>query len=267
MTKVLDFRGAKINYLDKGTGVPLVFLHGYLESIDIWKPFVDRFSTQYRVICIDLPGHGKSDILPNSYTLDKVAEVIRFILDALFIDRCILIGHSMGGYITMAFVENHADRLLGYCLFHSTPFADSEEKKKSREREIELVKEGQKRLIIEAGIANRFADENIIRMKEEIEFAKELAENTPDEGIIAALMGMKERPDRSHILENSPVPCLWILGKLDNYINYENIIKNSKNYKNVEIFLLENSGHMGFIEEPDEAEYKLKDFINRCTRR
>ena len=144
MEKFLDYKEIKISYLVEGEGEALVFLHGYLEAKEIWNDFSQRFSGNYKVICIDIPGHGDSGILGDVHEMDEMAAVTDAVLQHEKIDLCVLFGHSMGGYAVMSFVKNYPDKLKGYCLFHSTCFADNEEKKNNRDREIALVKCGKK---------------------------------------------------------------------------------------------------------------------------
>lgn len=265
MENKLDFKGAAIKIVDEGTGIPAVLLHGYLESSEIWKSFSDELKQYFRIIRIDLPGHGESEILHKIYTMEQLAETVRFVLDVLFIDKCILIGHSMGGYVTLAFKELYPERLLGFSLFHSTPFSDTLEKKQSRDREIELVKQNKKDLIINTNIPIVFADDNLDTMKDDVERAKEIARKTPDEGIIAALEGMKLRPDRSEVIKNSHIPFMLILGKKDNHIPYKDVKSKLEINQMGELNVLENSGHIGFIEEPEKSADMIRSFVQKCT--
>ncbi len=265
MESKLDYKGATINIVDEGTGVPVVLLHGYLESSEIWKSFSDELKQNTRIIRIDLPGHGGSGNLHEIHTMELLAEVVRFILDALFIDKCILTGHSMGGYVTLAFAELYPERLLGFSLFHSSPFPDTPEKKQSRDREIELVKQNKKDLIINTNVPKVFADDNLDRLKENVEMAKKIARKTSDKGIMAALEGMKLRPDRSEIIKNSKIPFMFILGKKDNHIAFEGMKLRIKLNQMGELKVLENSGHIGFIEEPGKSADMIKSFIQKCS--
>jgi pimeloyl-ACP methyl ester carboxylesterase len=261
----INFKNTTIRYKVEGSGTPIVLLHGYLESLDIWDKFPGELMKRFRVISIDLPGHGKSGIVTDVHTMEIMAEAVNAVLDELGIEKCILIGHSMGGYVTMAFADLYHERLYGYSLFHSTPFADTEEKKQTRDREIELVDQGKKELICKTNIPRAFAPENLKKFKNEVKRAVQIARSTSDEGIKAVLKGMKLRPDRSETLINSDIPVLIILGRKDNYIPFntvkEKILINTKG----EIHSLENSGHMGFIEEPRESLVLVSSFVEKST--
>ena len=153
----------------------------------------------------------------------------------------------------MAFTEIYPERLYGYSLFHSTCFGDSEEKRKNREREISLILCGKKRQIINVNIPKSFADTNLERMEDEVRMAKRIAMNNSDEGIVALLNGMKDRPDRTPVLQNTNIPLLLIGGMKDNYIPVDLFDKLAGLAPHAKILRLENSGHMGFLEEPDKV--------------
>ena len=176
-----------------------------------------------------------------------------------------LVGHSMGGYVTLAFTELYKERLLGFSLFHSTPFPDTLEKKQSRDKEIELVKQNKKDLIINTNVSKVFADDNLDMLQEDVEWVKEIARKTSDEGIIAALEGMKLRPDRSEIIRKSNIPFMLILGKKDNHIPFENMMSRIEVNQSGEINVLEYSGHIGFIEEPEKSADMIKSFVQKCS--
>lgn len=253
MEKSIEYQGSKVQYSIRGQGRALFFLHGYLESSAIWNGFADRFTDRYQVICMDIPGHGASGIIGPVHEMEEMARVAAAVLDAEQISEVVVIGHSMGGYVTMEFVHIFPDRTAGYCLFHSTCFADNEEKKMNRDREISLVMCGKKMQIIHTNIPKGFADSNVERLSHSVNQLKQLAAATPDEGIIALLQGMKSRKDHSAILRDSEPAPLLIWGKKDNYIGEEVFLKLQGVAPEAPILILENSGHMGFIEEPERA--------------
>lgn len=264
MTGIINFRNSSVRYKVEGEGKEIVLLHGYLESLDIWCKFSGELKKEFRVVSIDLPGHGQSGIIADVHTMEIMAEGVNAVLDELNIKKCVLIGHSMGGYVTMAFADLFPDKLWGYCLFHSTPFADTEEKKQNRNREIEMVNQGKKELIFNTNVPKAFADDNIYRLKSKVGQALEIARNTVDDGIKAVLEGMKQRPDRSDILANTNIPVLLIFGKKDNYIPFDVIMEKIKLNDKGELFILKNSGHMGFIEETEKSLNTLTSFVNKC---
>ncbi|NJK87632.1 MAG: alpha/beta fold hydrolase [Bacteroidales bacterium] len=223
MKNYIQFNKAVICYTDEGAGIPLVFLHGYLESLDIWEPFTDKLKNTFRIIRIDIPGHGRSGILDETHTMNKMAEAVKYVVENLSIEKFILVGHSMGGYVTLAFANLFSEMLLGFVLFHSTPLADTEEKKQNRDREIELIKSGKKELIVNTNIPKGFATDNLTKLADEVQRAKQIGNETSNEGIITLLNGMKTRADHSQNLKETTLPHLWILGIKDNYIVFDSI--------------------------------------------
>ena len=261
MEEDIQFENIYIHYKDCGKGIPVVLLHGYLESGEIWNTFTNELKKFFRVICIDIPGHGKSGVMGEIHTMEKMAEAVKQVLDNLKIKECILIGHSMGGYITLAFLELFPQYLKAFSLFHSSPFADNDEKKQNRDREIDLIKKGKKEVVYTVNIPRMFADDNIFRYEKEIKEALKIAKNIPDDGIVALLNGMKERKDRLQLIQDTKIPFLLVLGKKDNYISYDLISEKLGIPRCVTKLVLENSGHIGFIEEKEKSYLGIRRFI------
>jgi pimeloyl-ACP methyl ester carboxylesterase len=257
-----NYHDGKIRYSVSGEGSPVVLLHGYLESSEIWNGFGEKMSENFRVIAIDLPGHGKSDVYGDTHSMEFMAEAVSTLLDFLKIDKTFVIGHSMGGYVTLAMADLFQNILSGYCLFHSQPFPDTLASFEKRKHEISMVKEGKKALVIPENIEKMFANSSLEKFINEVNRAKEIASETTDKGIVAVLNGMMQRPSRKAVMESGALPCLWILGALDNYIPL-NVIRDKVNLPgNAKIIILESSGHMGFIEEQEESVKQITEFID-----
>lgn len=253
MQKKIQHKDFELVYNDRGEGACIVLLHGYLETGEIWTGFAERLLDRFRVLIPDLPGHGQSGTWGKVHSMDDLAASVNAILEAEHIDKISLIGHSMGGYVTMAFAELFPERLTSYTLFHSTCFADTEEKRSNRDREISLVLCQKKRQIINVNIPKGFADDHVETLNREVDRARNLALSIPDNGIVAILNGMKGRPDRTHVLKNPRIPLLLIGGMKDNYIPREVFEKLVILAPHASVLRLEQSGHMGFIEEPGAA--------------
>lgn len=261
MNKRIQFRERELVYADHGEGTCIVLLHGYLERGEIWQPFTELFPEGYRFIIPDLPGHGNSDSWGRVHNMDDLAAALWTILEAEKINKVFLAGHSMGGYVCMAFADLYPERLTGYALVHSTPFADTQEKKETRDREISLVLCGKKRQIVLVNIPKAFASENLDRLSLQVESLKQMALESPDAGMVALLNGMRERPDRTAIFRNPDMPLLLIGGLKDNYIPVEVFEKLTSLAPHARVLRLENSGHMGFIEEPEHVVKAFLDFL------
>lgn len=239
----------------------VVLLHGYLESMYVWDDFVPLLYKRLRVVTLDLPGHGISEVKGPCHTMEYEADVVYEALKALGIGRCTLVGHSMGGYVALAFCERHGEMLDGVVLFSSTPNADTEEKKENRRREIALVQAGKKELLARMAPAAGFAPENRQRMADAIEELTEQVYLTEDDGIVALLNGMIERPDRNEMLRHSAVRQLFIFGRKDGYIPVEVAERLAAGHPQAQVVWLAESGHMGFLEEPEAAAEALIRFV------
>ncbi len=262
MTQTISYKNKKISYSTYGQGNALVFLHGYLESKEIFDDFAPRFADDYSIVLIDLFGHGHSTYLPQNIT--EMAEAVLAVLDHLHIKKSFWIGHSMGGYVAMAALANFSDRLFGLCLLHSAPFADTEEKKINRDREIALIHAGKKAQIYQNHVPNTFAKQNIDAFSFEIERAKTIAKNTDNKGIIAALQAMRNRADGALVLQNTKLPFIYVLGLKDNFIP-DTIMDKIKFPQHSIKIILEQSGHNGFIEEAENCYSEIKTALRSST--
>lgn len=228
----------------------VVLLHGYLESMLVWEEFIELLKDELRVVVIDLPGHGVSMITSEVHTMEYLAECVGLTMEALGIDKYSVVGHSMGGYVSLAMLDNYASHLESIVLLSSTTSADNQEKCDRRRREIELIKAGKKNTLARLVPHQGFAPENVKRLKDYIEDLSELILITEDEGVIAILGGMIERKSRGEQLRDSVIPHLFIFGRYDHYIPVEVAEEMIAQDPKAEVLWLEHSGHMGFIEEP-----------------
>ena len=264
MEKFIVAGGCALRISDSGPkgDKTIVLLHGYLENLSVWDEFTDLLKSQVRVVALDLPGHGISQVQGPIHTMEFLADTVHAVLEELLIPKCTVIGHSMGGYVALAYAEKYPETLDGLVLFHSTPYPDSPEKKALREREVAAVAAGKKELLSRTAPAMGFAPQNQSRFREEIEGLSELVMLTEEEGIEALLRGMAERKDRSEVLRNLRVPVLFIFGRGDQYIVAETAERMIREFPAAQVAWLEHSGHMGFVEEPEEAARILLEFVS-----
>ena len=258
--KTLLFKNTKISYTDSGEGNAIVFLHGFLENKKMWQEYVDFFSEQFRIITIDLLGHGESDCLGYVHTMEDNANVVHEVLLASNIRKAIILGHSMGGYVGLAFAELYPKNIKKLILLNSTSKEDSAEKKLNRTRAIKAVKQNYISFVSLA-IANLFSENNRTRLANEIEKVKNEALKTPLQGIIASLEGMKIRKDRENLLQENLFPVLLILGQKDPVLNYEESITQIED-TTAELVTFED-GHMSHIENKEELKTTFLDFFNK----
>lgn len=257
-TNVIVYKNTSISFTDSGKGTAVVLLHGFLENKKMWQHFVPELSTKNRIITIDLLGHGNTDCMGYVHTMENNAGVVSTVLQHLKIRKSVIIGHSMGGYVGLAFAEMYPDNVKALVLLNSTSRADNEEKKQNRDRAIKAVKQDHT-TFVKLSVANLFSPDNREKYAIEIENTKEEALKTPLQGIVASLEGMKIRNDREVLLHFAPYQKMLILGKKDpilNYIETANQVENT----NVELITFPD-GHMSVIENRLELFKLLKRYL------
>lgn len=252
-----------IRYLLSGQGPVVILVHGYLESLEIWDDFVPELESDFSVLRIDLPGHGKSVCKLQTISMELMADSISAVMTNLEITKAFMVGHSMGGYASLAFAERYPNWLSGLCLLHSSTNADTIEKRQSRMNDIETVKNGGAKDIVYLSIPRLFANQNSERMDDMVDKAIQIALATSDQGIIGALNGMALRPDRNHIVDAANFPVFFVFGKHDNLISAEVVASLAERHKKTRTVILNNSGHMGFIEERDQTIAAIKSFLTQ----
>ncbi len=257
--KNILFKNKNLHFKDEGKGNVIVLLHGFLESLEVWDEFSNSLSNNFRVISIDLPGHGKTEIIDKVHSMDLMADCVKAVLDNLKIEQCVMIGHSMGGYVTLSFAKKYPDLLKGFALFHSHAAADSEEVKQGRERTIAIVRLNHQGYV-KKFIPELFAAENVEIYKNEITQLLETAGEIKKESIIAALEGMKSRTGKLELLTSTDLPVLFIIGKKDPRFAFNKMIAEAMLPNHAETLILGNVGHMGFIEAKKETLKSVKCF-------
>lgn len=259
--KTTTYKNTRISYSDTGKGTAIVLLHGFLENSSMWDFFIAEFSKKYRVIAIDLLGHGQSESHGYIHTMEDQADVVHEVLSELRIRKAIFAGHSMGGYVALAYAELYPENVKALALVNSTSRADSEERKTNRDRAIKAVKKDHTSFV-RLSIANLFSENNRERLASQIEAVKIEALKTPLQGIVAALEGMKIRKDREVLLHFGPYPILLVLGRKDPVLPYEESVEQAENTK-VELAAFPD-GHMSMIENRDELLDVLSRFFKKA---
>lgn len=255
---ILEYKGIDIHYTDQGKGTAVVLLHGFLENSTMWKDLVPEITKKHRAITIDLLGHGETECLGYIHTMEDMADAVHEVLTHLKLRKVVLVGHSMGGYVSLALAEHYPDMIKGLCLVNSTSRADSEERKLNRDRAIKAVKYDYKKFV-RMSISNLFRPKNRTIFSEEIKQIKKEALKTPLQGIVAALEGMKIREDREVLLHFSPYKKMLLLGKKDPVLKYEDLKEETEN---TEVEVIEfPDGHMSYIENKKDFSFKISEFI------
>lgn len=242
---ILQYKQTPIYYEVYGEGKPLVLLHGFLESSSMWVDFIPEWKKTHQIITIDLLGHGKSGVIAEIHTMELMAKVVAEILNELTIETASFIGHSMGGYVLLAFVELFPDRISSLLLLNSTTYKDNDNRKENRDRALKFM-ETQKETIISIAISNLFSDQTRNEHKNKIEQLKKEALQFPSNGITAAIKGMRDRKDRTLVLKNFKKPSHLICGDKDTIIPLSDS-KSIANITKINLTILQ-GGHMSWIE-------------------
>ncbi|HMX39022.1 MAG TPA: alpha/beta hydrolase [Saprospiraceae bacterium] len=241
----------------------LVLLHGFCEDSSVWAgllPFLSSLPVQ----CLDLPGFGQSPS-PAQPTMSAYAEAIRQTLLAQGVSRCVLAGHSLGGYVTLEFASRWPDMLAGVGLLHSHPYADTAERREARDRGIALLRGGKKDAYVAELFPGLFAKCYAERLPEVVQKLIANGRQQSAEGIIAALEAMKERPDHQDTLSGLACPALFVLGSEDSLIPVEDGLRAATLPDVAEVEVLEGVAHMGMFEAPQEVAGVLKGFWATCV--
>lgn len=246
---IAHYNQTPINYTIIGKGPCIVLLHGFLLSPRIWVDLIPLLSKKNKVLVIDLPGHGKSGCIAKTHTMELMAEVVNFILMENKIDKASFIGHSMGGYISLAFIEKYSSKVESLILLNSISEEDSVEKKTNRDRAIKVIKNNKDLFVIMA-IRTLFPENKQKKYKSLIDDFTNDAKKFTSEGIIASIRGMKLRKDRTFILKSFKGKKYMISGIEDPIISFSNSekIATSSRTKLIKV----NSGHMSINENIDE---------------
>lgn len=245
-----------LHYTTHGVGKTIVLIHGFCEHSTCFNEQVFLLKAHYNVITIDLPGHGQSPVM-SSFTMNDIADDVKKILDTEKVSACIMIGHSMGGYVTLAFAKKYPQLLQGFGLLHSTANADSEERKAKRAQAIRLISEKGPEIYVRNFIPPLFADGF---SPEIIAERQSLNSNLTAETLIACLTAMKNRDDSNTLVEETSLPVAFIVGKNDTLIPAQDMLRQAASAKTAMITLLNGSAHMGMLEEPQKVGEGMKAF-------
>ncbi|TYA60080.1 alpha/beta fold hydrolase [Formosa maritima] len=257
---ILEYKDIQINYYVEGNGDAIVLLHGFLENSSMWENLIPEIIKTHQIISIDLLGHGKTECLGYIHSMELMAEAVEAVLQHLKINKSIIIGHSMGGYVALAYAEKNPDALNGLCLMNSTFGTDNEERRMLRTRANNMVKTNFENMV-RMSFTNLFSNKSKILYRRELETALNEALKTPLQGYIACNEGMKIRKDRTKFFKNLPVKKLVIIGIQDPIIN-PNAIKKQLKKSDVEIIEFPD-GHMSHIENMKELSYFIMHFIEK----
>jgi pimeloyl-ACP methyl ester carboxylesterase len=261
MNKEIIYNNHSAFYRVIGSGNPVILIHGFGEDGSVWDNQAAYLKDKFKFIIPDLPGSGKSAMI-DDMSMEGLAEVIHSIIHEENIDACPVIGHSMGGYITLALAEKYFNHISAFGLFHSTAYADSEEKKAARRKGIEFINEHGAFEFLKTATPNLYSPVTKSNNPQLIEKQISSLSYFTSEALIAYYEAMIQRPDRTSVLKTSKIPILFIMGEYDNAIPLLDGLKQCHFAENSYIHILRNSGHMGMQEETGETNKILSEFLS-----
>lgn len=238
----------------------LVFLHGFCESTQVWEEFVKPLRQKFNIILLDLPGFGENTQNVHDYSMESMAAYVKQQLDAQDVKKCILVGHSMGGYVSMAFAEKYEHMLSGLCLFNSSALPDTDEKKENRNKTIEFVDKHGVDKFMESFVEPLFYADNRPKLRAQINLMVEIGKSTPKQSITNGLAAMRDRPNRTDVLAKVKCPVLFIFGKEDGAVPLEKALEQCHLPGNSMVNFLANTGHMAMFERTYETRKAIEKF-------
>jgi pimeloyl-ACP methyl ester carboxylesterase len=258
--KQLVYNNARLHYSIMGKGKPVVLLHGFAEDSSIWDELAAALSKNYQLIIPDIAGSGESEMLAGeNIGMQDYADSIHAILTKENIEQCTMIGHSMGGYITLAYAEKYTSMLHAFGLFHSSAYADDKAKKETRKKAIEFIHQNGSDAFLKTSIPGLFM--NAEKSKEAIDRLIENGKQFKPAALIQYYEAMIARPDRTHVLKSFPSQVLFMLGTHDKAVPFEQGLEQSHLPHLASIFILRNSAHMGMLEEPENSLLNFTHFL------
>lgn len=245
----------------------IVLLHGYLETMYIFNELIDSLKDKYRIITLDLPGHGLTDSAPAD-NKGLVVNTVQFdvplicgVMDKCGVSNAVLAGHSMGGYITLEALRQVPHRFSKAILLNSHPFPDLPEKQVDREREIKIIEAEKLELLASSSIPKMYFEQNLKRCDEKVQETVELCQTHDPNGIIASIRGISCRPNLEDVMKEPPVPILLIHGDNDNFLPLERVESMKQQFPKVSYHLVPSTGHNSFIENTTAVSQIICDFV------
>ncbi len=266
--KIIKYNNAAIRYRVYGEGKPVILLHGFAENGDVWQRQIDFLQDNFRLIVPDMPGSGHSEFIDGA-DMETYAEIVKLVLDAELpgnllddnAEKINMVGHSMGGYITLAFADKYPEYLSSFCLFHSSAFADSEEKKEVRLKAIEFIKANGSYSFLKTSTPALFTKSFVENFPSLVDELIDEGKNIRPEALIQYYEAMIGRPDRTDLLKTFQNPILFLIGEHDLAVPLQASLQQCYLPTQSHVHILSNSAHIGMWEEPDKSNTILLKFL------
>lgn len=236
----------------------VVLVHGFGESATIWSHLATELRSHYRVLVPDFSTAAQFS------TIDEYAVQLHAQLVGAEVQRCVVIGHSMGGYIALAFAEKYPQMLDGLGLFHSTAYADTDERKELRLKNVAFIEKHGTEAFVRNFTPNLYAEAFVVQHPAALTAHIEGALGLPSAALVAGMKAMRLRPDRTHVLREASCPVLFIVGRLDKSVSPEHALEQAQLPSRVHTLVLDHVGHMGMVEAPEACTSAVKAFLAEC---
>ena len=263
MNRLFKSDNYAISYMIIGEGIPVVLLHGFGEDSTIFSNQIEALKDKYQLIIPDIPGTGNSTLNINKVVpdMESFADCLKSLLDELQIHKCVMLGHSMGGYITLSFAEKYPASLLAFGLIHSTAFADTKDKKENRNRGIKLMEEYGADSFLKNTFPNLFSAVYKETNNEELNNLIQQFSYITTDTCVFYYQAMIARTDKTNVLKNNDLPVLFVIGEDDIAAPMEDVLKQVSLPTISSVHILKDVGHMSMIEAPDKLNKILIDFL------
>lgn len=253
---------SSLHFIERGSGHPVILIHGFPLNQQIWDAFATQLSASFNVFTVDLPGFGNSPILDQGFTIENVAEKLLEWTQELRLDNAVIVGHSLGGYVALAMAERAPDLLSGLVLFHSTAYADTEEKKQNRNKVLDFIEKNGVQAFTSNFIPPLFANQH----HEGITLIRSIGTQATSDAVIGYTKAMRDRKDRTHVLKEFKKPVLIISGEKDAGISVESVKEQTKLSSHVELQVLPEVAHMGMLENEAKGLALISEFILKSNQ-
>jgi 3-oxoadipate enol-lactonase len=253
------------NYNDEGAEQQpvIIFIHGLALNKDMWSRQEDALKNEYRVIAYDVRGHGKSQMGKEEFSIELFADDLIHFMDMLEIDQTALCGLSMGGYIVLRAMEKYPERFTALILSDTQCIADSAEARERRMKAIEDIQQNGKVPFADQNAKNLFSPESFTTRKGEIEAVKAMTTNMQAEAICQTLNALANRDETCSRLNEIKIPVLILVGKDDKFTPPERSQFMHSKIKNSELHIIDRAAHLSNVENAEEFNRSLKDFLKK----
>ena len=263
IAKNIQANGINVSYLEEGLvgGIPVIFIHGFPFKKEMWEKQLSALNETHRCIAYDVRGHGDSERGAAQFSIPQFADDLFFFMDALKIEKALLVGLSMGGYIALHAIQQQPQRIAGLILCDTQCAADSDEAREKRKKTIAFIQKNGLSVYAEESLKNLFAPASFNDKKDEVSFIKDTILKTPAENICFTLQALADRKETCSSLEQINVPVSILVGREDKITSPELAIKMQTLIKDSSLHIIEGAGHLSNLENPEEFNTHMKTFL------